>query len=731
MTKSFRLNLHLNANIFTLVLVSFTTYQVEVLASTDPSDRFEVSQSIDIPTLEKEGVLLDGHLDEPVWQQAALIDDFHQINPNEYQQPTQYTVVRLFITDEHLYVGAVLHDTHPDLIVAKQLNQRGRMSNDDQFWILLDTFNDQRNGYYLQANANSIGGDALVENNSNMIWDWDGIWEVKSQRGDFGWSLEMKIPFKTLSYDADNPVWGFNMGRAISRLNEEIQWSSKGRQDFSEAPAYAGQLNGMDIPPAGLSLDVVPSVALAEGDLNQGVNTLEPALDVFYRPNATNTLALTLNTDFSATEVDDRQVNLTRFSLFFPEKRDFFLQDAGIFEFGGLSGNGNPFFSRSIGIGENGVPLSLQAGVKWTGRQGRYSYGVLGIQQDDPVTGLNSELGIARLSANVLNESQFGAIMTYGDPNSDQRASTAGLDFRYRNSQLAGSSNTMSLNTFVQQTKQANSSGDDMAYGFDWRFPNDRHTARFRATEIQNNFAPALGFVNRTHIRDYLSYYRFQVRPSHEKIRAVKYWLWLEMVTDLDNQLESRSFFTFVGINGVRDDWATLQFRNAREVLSESFEISPGIIIPEGGYGWQELSFFYGTDAGRKWSIEGNLRSGGFYGGDKKSMKVTTRWKPSSHFNVALNYQMNSIKLPQGDFITRLASINNNIAINAEWSIITNLQYDNVSDTLGINSRLRWVPKVGQEFFLVYNHNADVDDDHSLINRQHSTTLKASYTYRF
>ncbi len=719
------LSTNLNAKIFAYVLLLIAG--CPVLGEVHQA----ANKVISMPHFSEASITLDGQLNEPIWQQATAVKDFHQINPNEFGQPSQPTEVRLFITNDYLFIGAELMDSEVQGLVANQLNQRGRMSNDDQFWIMLDTFNDQRNGYYLQANANSIGGDALIENNSNMIWEWDGIWDVVSHRGEQGWSLEMKIPFKTLNYDAKNTTWGFNMGRAISRLNEDVQWSSSGRQDFPEAPSYAGLITGMTIPPGGLSLDVVPSVALATGDLNEQTSGFEPSLDLFYRPNATNTLALTLNTDFSATEVDDRQVNLTRFSLFFPEKRDFFLQDAGIFEFGGLSGNGSPFFSRSIGISEDGEPLSLNAGMKLTGRQGRFSYGVLGIQQDNLNSGQSTELAVTRVAANVLKESQLGAIMTYGDPNAAGRASTAGVDFRYRNSDVGGSANAMILNTFIQQSKQATTTGDDLALGLDWRFPNERHTARFKAVEIQQHFAPALGFVNRTNIRDYLAYYRFRIRPDNEHIRAVNNWVWLEMTTDLDNQIESRSFFTFVGVNGKRNDWATVQYKNAREVLAEPFEISSGITIPEGGYDWHEFSLFYGTDAGRKWSVEGNLRSGGFFGGHKRSMKVTGRWKPSGHFNVALDVAVNSIELPQGKFITRLASLNNNIAINAQWSITTNVQYDNVSNTLGLNSRVRWIPKIGQELFLVYNYNAEVDEDYHLQNPQNSTVFKASYTFRF
>ncbi len=684
-----------------------------------------------MPHLNEARITLDGRLTEAIWHQAILVEDFHQINPNEFDQPSQATQVRLFITNDFLFIAAILKDSEVEAVVANQLNQRGRMSNDDQFWIMLDTFNDQRNGYYLQANANGVGGDALIENNSKMIWEWDGIWDVASHRDEGGWILEMKIPFKTLNYDANNTTWGFNMGRSISRLNEQIQWSSNGRQDFPEAPPYAGLITGMEIPSAGLSLDVVPSMALATGDLNKATSGFEPSLDLFYRPNATNTLALTLNTDFSATDVDSRQVNLTRFSLFFPEKRDFFLQDAGIFEFGGLSGNGSPFFSRSIGISEDGEPLSLNAGVKLTGRQGRLSYGVLGIQQDNLAATQSTELAVTRVTANVLNESQVGAIMTYGDPNAPGRASTAGVDFRYRNSAVAGSSNAMVLNTFIQQNKRADTTGDDLAFGLDWRFPNERHTARFKAVEIQQNFDPALGFVNRTNIRDYLAYYRFKIRPENEHIRAVNNWLWLEMTTDLDNKIESRTIYAFVGVNGVRNDWTTIQYRKTREVLSSPFEISDGITIPEGSYDWHELSLFYGTDAGRKWSIEGNLRSGGFFGGDKRSMKVTGRWKPSGHFNVALDLGVNNIALPQGKFITRLVGLNNNIAINAQWSITTNIQYDNVSNSLGLNSRVRWIPKIGQELFLVYNYSADVDAEYDLQNPQNSTVFKASYTIRF
>ena len=298
--------------------------------------------------------VIDGKLDDAVWEDAAFVDDFHQTAPTNGALPTERTVVRVTYDDEYLYIAANLQDSEPLAIQAKQLIQGKMFYSDDRFWVTLDSFNNKRNDYFFQVNANGIRREALRENNARFIEEWATIWHAESQVHENGWATEIAIPFKSISFAPESDTWGINFGRGIVRKQEYDMWSSYERQDW---PAYGGEVTGIAEIEQGLGLDVVPSVNVSQSrDLVLGdtINAFEPSLDVRYRITPSLSATFTLNTNFSTAEVDEQQVALDRFSLFFPEKRDFFLQDAGIFEFGNINTNGKPFFSRRIGLSEDG-----------------------------------------------------------------------------------------------------------------------------------------------------------------------------------------------------------------------------------------------------------------------------------------------------------------------------------------------------------------------------------------
>ena len=378
--------------------------------------------------------VIDGRLDDAVWQNAAFIDDFHQTVPTDGAQPTERTVVHVTYDDEYLYIAANLQDSDPQSIQAKQLIQGKMFFSDDRFWVTLDSFNNKRNDYFFQVNANGIRREALRENNARFIEEWATIWFAESQVNDDGWATEIAIPFKSISFAPQSDTWGINFGRGIVRKQEFNMWSSHERQDW---PAYGGEITGFDEIEQGLGLDVVPSVNVNQSrDLVLGSDNsgFEPSLDVRYRITPSLSATFTLNTDFSTAEVDEQQVALDRFSLFFPEKRDFFLQDAGIFEFGNIDTNGRPFFSRRIGLSDDGEAVDVQGGVKLTGRVGDFNIGALAIRQDAHEDVAATDLFVARGSYNVLDESAVGFIVTHGDPASNESNSVIGLDFLYRNS---------------------------------------------------------------------------------------------------------------------------------------------------------------------------------------------------------------------------------------------------------------------------------------------------------
>jgi hypothetical protein len=334
--------------------------------------------------------IIDGVLDEDVWELAARVEDFHEIQPTEYAPAGERTVVYLLYDKDAIYIGARLYDRDPSQFTARIRRQGEEVFGDDWFSVLLDPFHERRTGYRFMTNPNGLRQEGLFQNIVEEQWDWEGIWYTASK----------------------NDTWGINFRRAIARRDERTGWVSRNR---NSDPSSSGSVVGLEGLEQGVGLDIVPSLAVRRRrpfDGTASTSDTDPSLDVFYKLSPSLTSALTINTDFSATEVDDRQVNLTRFGLFFPEKRDFFLQDADIFEFGGLEQNGRPFFSRRLGLSDDGEPIDLEVGGKVTGRIGRFNIGALSVRQDE-FEGLAADNAtVARASANLLAESNVGLIET-------------------------------------------------------------------------------------------------------------------------------------------------------------------------------------------------------------------------------------------------------------------------------------------------------------------------------
>ncbi|MFT4564415.1 MAG: hypothetical protein ACI9BW_004178, partial [Gammaproteobacteria bacterium] len=397
--------------------------------------------------------VIDGVLDDAAWGQAAVITDLHQARPYEFTEPVERSEFYVIYDNDAVYVGGYHRDSEPDKIVANQLIQDSNMGGEDRVTVVLDPFNDKRSGYAFTLNFNNVRRDGLFINPTEFYGDWDGIWQGQATLTDDGWITEVAIPFKTLSFFSENDTWGFNVWREVGRTGERIAWVSHNR---GTNPSAAGELHGLRNMDTGLGLDVVPSLSLRQlrdFETDDKDFLIEPSLNAFYKITPSLNGSLTVNTDFSAVEADSRQVNLTRFNLFFPEKRDFFLKEADIFEFGRIGGrtsinqisrvqreNGRPFFSRRIGLSEDNEPVDLEYGGKISGRAGQWNIGALAIRQAALGDIDASDILVGRLTRNVLEESTVGVIMTYGDPTSNLDNSLFGVDFRYQNTNLSGGS---------------------------------------------------------------------------------------------------------------------------------------------------------------------------------------------------------------------------------------------------------------------------------------------------
>lgn len=698
--------------------------------------------------------VIDGVLDDAVWQTAAFIDDLHQVIPVEYAEPSERTEIYLLYDDDALYIGARLYMSDPAEITANVLRQNdSQMTQDDTLFVTLDPFNNRRSGYFFGINANAVRLDGLYRNVSEYYSDWDTIFRAETSRFDRGWIVEYEIPFKSISFDPATDTWGLNFSRGISARNEDIAWVTRNRR---WDPSSAGLAIGFEGLQQGLGLDVIPSASSrrsrtfgTQSTASVTRSDFEPSLDVVYKITPALNGSLTINTDFSATEVDDRQVNLTRFNLFFPEKRDFFLREADIFEFGrigaqdgngSISGatrqNGRPFFSRRIGIGGAGGIIDLEYGAKVSGRVGRFELGALSIRQDAAGGVAADNLSVIRAKAGVGEESTVGLILTEGDPRSNIENSLAGFDYLYRNSDFA-SGRTLEAVAWFQQTDTPGLDGDDTAAGIGLSIPSAagvRGGVAFK--EFERNFNPALGFIDRRGVRSSAGHIGYTLRPSARYWQQIYFGVEVERIDRLDDiggGLQSQSLgITPVEMTSRSGDVLFIRVNADKEVLEQPFEISPNIVIPVGDYSFTDAGIEWRFASHRKFSGRVAYTEGDFFTGTRDRLFGNVTWQPSPRYRASVGYNFNDIDLPQGDFRTRLVTTGFDIVFSSTLSWVNLIQYDNVSETMGINTRLHWIPEAGKEMFFVINQTLeDFDRDDEFHSQLGDMTLKASYTFRF
>lgn len=695
--------------------------------------------------------VIDGKLDESVWQQADVISDFHQIRPGDGTPTTERTEVYVIYDKDAMYIGARMYDSEPELI-ATPTNRHGLgMPNDDRFVIILDPFNTGRMGYRFESNLNAMRHDALYQNPTSFQLDWNTIWDVASSVDGKSWVTEVEIPFKSLSFDPNIDTWGFNFGRGIRRRGEEVAWVSYNR---TYNPSTLGKLTGITGIDQGLGLEVVPSLTGTRKERfapDSTIQDFEPSLDVFYRLTPSLNAALTINTDFSATEVDTRQVNLTRFNLFFPEKRDFFLNDLDLFQFGnigtsttsntatvrGARENGRPYFSRKIGLSSSGEPVDINYGGRISGRVGRWNIGTLAIRQDESAGVDATDLFVGRVSAGVLRDATLGMVFTHGNPASNLANSVMGADFHYLNNRLPGGQ-AVEGEAWYQVSDTPGLEGDDAAFGVGLRSPNAaglRGGVGFK--EIERNFNPALGYVNRTDIRDYtadLGYTRF--------FRGARIQSWFagldaQFVDGIGGDRQSEVLvYRLSEIETSSRHRAHVRYLQNKEVVQRSFTLytEPGrqYTVQPGEYAFDQAEFSV-TTAGQLAFSGGVIATvGDFYDGKRTGIASTFNWNQSRYFRLGLTHDWNSIRLPQGDFITRLSTLTTQTAFSSTLFWVNLFQYDNVSEEIGLNTRLQWIPKAGQEGFIVLNYNMqDRDKDNAFAAAAFDTSVKFRYTFRF
>jgi len=688
---------------------------------------------------------IDGLLDDEVWKQATPIGELVQVVPLQGVEPTEKTEVRFLYDKDKLYIGIRCFDQEPDKIITTTRLRDAFLDSDDRVELVFDTFLDRRNAFFFQMNAGGSRGDALITNNgADFNKPWNGIWEGRSNIDSQGWTTELAIPFKTLNFREGLSTWGFNMMRYIGRKLERARWSTSQRDYRLFNIVHAGDLTGLEGMDQGIGLDLVPFfVSKLRGPLEDAAGlevddtdlTGKAGVDAFYKLTPSLNLGLTYNTDFAETEVDTRQNNLTRFPVLFPEQRDFFLQDAGLFEF---PGDTIPFFSRRIGLTGDGQEVPILAGARMTGRAGDYNIGVVDVQTREATlenpNGQPFELGgqnlfAARISKNIGEQSNVGGIVTNGDPNGGDNT-VLGLDAQYRTSRFGGDKNFVAtawgLYSDVEDVSES-----ELAYGLSVAYPNDIWSWSASFTEVQENFDPALGFVRRSDIRRYLGRVNYQPRPDDSIVRQYEFSIDTDLFTTTRDVVETWNLEVQpYGVEFHTGDAFRIEFEHTHDELFEPFEIRDGIVIPVGDYDFTRGRIEVESSTARDFSIGFNVGLGDYYDGVRQRYSVFSSWRPDPLFKGSVEYAHNDLDLEGGSFTTQFGMLRADFSFTPELAWNNFLQWDNESDTWGLNSRIFWLPRPGREIFLVFNETLEREDG-SLSPLFQELSFKIGYTIRF
>ncbi|MBI4471349.1 MAG: carbohydrate binding family 9 domain-containing protein [Acidobacteria bacterium] len=694
-----------------------------------------------------ERITVDGRLEEPFWERAEPGAGFIQQDPNHGAPATEPTEVRIAYDKDRLYIGVHCFDSNPSGMLGNQMVRDGFLSGDDRFmWVLDPQFN-QRTGYFFEINPSGSMADALLVTPSGGVGGggasqnrgWDGIWLARVRRHDRGWTAEIEIPFNTLNFDPNAPVWGANFQRTVRRKNEESFWSGWDRNQGLYHLASAGRVAGIRDVSQGIGVEVKPYIignytdAPGRGITSQYKGT--GGLDFFYNFTPLLKTNFTVNTDFAQTEVDDRQVNLTRFPLFFPEKRSFFLEGAGNFDFSREpAGDISAFFSRRIGLDENRRPQKIDWGLKLNGQAGHFDLGLMQVRTAMTPAAAGEDFTVFRPKLRFLRQSYAGAIYTRRATRATDAPDrhTIGADLELATTRFRGSQN-LQFSGFMLKTRNPAKEGNDKAYGLRVNFPNDLWNARMSYRRIEANHDPAVGFVERTDIHRINPVARFGPRPKNNRwIRQVSMETWSEWLWDGRRDLIGRAFrFTILDLNLQSGDTAQIQISPTYEKLDRNFGIAPGINLRAGtDHQYTRYSFGFNTANRRVVSGNGNLTVGSFYTGHRRDLSAGLNLRPRRGVLATFNAQFNRIELPEGNFSTKILRAIVNTQLNPFVSISNNIQYDSVSRVLGWQFRFRWIVKPGNDVYVVLLNNwADLGDRFAVVDRYAATKLV--YTHRF
>jgi hypothetical protein len=700
--------------------------------------------AVRIPTSAR--IVVDGRPTEAVWALATPIDDFRQNDPDVGAPATERTEVRVLFDSTTLYISVRAFDANPDKVIARILARDQLMfvdpfagqlnfASDDAIAILIDPFRDRRNAVVFATNPNGAEFDAQITDQGREVnVAWRTVWRVAATRTDSGWSAEFAIPLRSIRHPDDGRAWGFNVYRVIRRKNEQVLWRSWSRDNAGFLKvSEAGELQGIHgLAREGIGLEVKSSAIgrAVRGDVDGRRTPADGALDLKYELRPGVTLDATANTDFAQADVDDVQINLTRFDLFFPEKRDFFLENAGVFEFGTRGVFEPPpwlmFFSRRIGISDSGE-IPVLGGLRLTGREGGQTFGLLQMRTSAAFDQRRTDYSVARYKRDFGSGGFVGAMYSHLAESTRPRAESYGADFQY------WPTSTTSVQGFVAQVAGGDAAGassrDRLAHRLLVNREVDRMGVRLERMVFGASSDPPLGFATRTDIQRQDATLRLTFRPRLPGVRRIDSFNFANYIARTGGALQDWGVGPALSFAFNSGEDVTFYHIESHTVLDETFDLADRIPIAVGSFDNAQTGMFLSTSSRRPVSVNGNGQFQHFYGGNLWALNGSLNVAAGSRGTVSLTRVFNEATVPAGHLVTNVSALRLGYAFSTRATMATTVQYDALDHVMRANARLVYTYRPGSELFVVLN--GERDDDIVRSRQPRTALVKLTYLARF
>ena len=681
-------------------------------------------------------IKLDGKLDEACWANAIPIENFTQREQNEGEPATEKTKIAVVYNTNKIYFGIWCYDSEPNKISAQKMARDFHWSSDDNIEIMISPFNDNRNGYLFVTNPNGAMADVQVgDEGKDFNMSWNGVWDVAVDRNEQGWFIEMVVPFSTLKFKKESvQTWGINFERNIRRKKEQLMWQGWSRLYELEKISQGGKLVGLENIKQGTKFEFNPYLLSGIEFQNEGNTdtTFKFGGEVNFDVTPTLKLNLSINTDFAQVESDRKQINFTRFSLFYPEKRQFFLEGKNYNDMN--VGRTRIFYSRRIGI-DNHTEIPIIAGLRLFGKLNKTNIGLMSIQTAEKDSIATTNYSVIRIKQDIFNQSSIGIIATQKFTK-DHYNRVYGSDFTYSTSEIFGDKNLLVGGSFaVSDTKTNNVSEDlnkdNLTYNVFLSYPNDVIEFDLGFTTVEKGFNPEMGFTYRNNYR--MIYTELQFNPRFKKLPFFRNFIFKPIdinyyINDETNDLES-VFYEWrpLGFVTKSGEFMELNVQHIFDHPTEDFELIDDVIIPAGEYWDNRLELLFSSFRGRKISGALEVNVGEFYTGNRQRFELNTNFNINRHLNFNVDWQRNYVQLPGKSFFTDEIGGRIDYAFNPKLQSSVYAQWNTEDDDILINYRINWIPKIGSYFYFVINQEFNTDNGIKL----ERTTIMGKLIWRF